>query len=177
MMRPRQVVSLLGGATTLLLASTVAGLSNDSTAEMGAGGLTMVRNWDVRMEKENLYISPEKVSVDYVFRNTAKIPKEFLVAFPMPDLEPDAYIESDIGIPNTNSDNLLGFSLTIDGAAVEPKIDMRALSYGVDVTEAIKTAGLPLNPLADATRKAVQALDPAKRGELATMGIIFDDGS
>jgi hypothetical protein len=167
----------LFGGFVLLLAGSAPGLGNDSTAEMGAGGLTMVRNWDVRIEKEDLYISPEKVKVDYVFRNTAKVPKEFLIAFPMPDLDPDFYIEGDIGIPDYNSDNLLGFSVTIDGVAVEPKIDMRALSYGVDVTETVKAAGLPVNPLSEATRKAVQALEPVKRAELAAKGIVFDDGS
>ncbi|MBL8908380.1 MAG: DUF4424 domain-containing protein [Rhizobiales bacterium] len=177
MKRPDNAITLMGGVAALLFASSMPGHGNDSTAEMGAGGLTMVRNFDVRMEKEELYISPEKVTVDYVFRNTAKDAREFLVAFPMPDIEPDAYIESDIGIPNTNSDNLLGFSVTIDGAAVEPKIDMRALSYGVDVTETIRSAGLPLNPISEATRKAVQALDPERREALAAEGIVYDDGS
>ena len=167
----------LGGAIAILVLAGVPAAANDSTAEMGAGGLTMVRNWDVRMEKEDLYISPEKVTVDYIFRNTAKANKEFLVAFPMPDLEPDAYIESNIGIPNTNSDNLLGFTVTVDGATIEPKIDMRASSYGVDVTDTIKAAGLPLNPLAEATRNSVKALPPETRDQLAAKGIIFDDGS
>ena len=170
-------ISLFGGVAALLLLGAATSLANDSTAEMGAGGLTMVRNWDVRMEKEDLYISPEKVTVDYVFRNTAKVPKHFLVAFPMPDIEPEFYIEGDIGIPNYNSDNLLGFSVTVDGAAVEPNIEMRALTYGIDVTDTIKSAGLPLNPLSDATRKAVQAVEPAIRENLTAKGIIFDDGS
>ncbi len=144
---------------------------------MGAGGLTMVRNFDVRMEKEDLYISPDKVTVDYVFRNTAKARKEFLVAFPMPDIDPDFYIEGDIGIPNYNSDNLLGFTVTVDGTPIEPNIDMRALSYGVDVTDIVKSAGLPLNPLAEDTRNAVKALAPAKRDELEARGIVYDDGN
>jgi len=173
----RETASWLGGAIAILVIAGAPAAANDSTAEMGAGGLTMVRNWDVRMEKEDLYISPEKVKVDYVFRNTAKVPKEFLVAFPMPDIDPDFYIESDIGIPNYNSDNLLGFTVTVDGTTIEPQIDMRALSYGVDVTETVRSAGLPLNPLSEATRKAVQNLDPERREELAAKGIIFDDGS
>ena len=129
--------------------------ANDSTAEMGAGGLVMVRNWDIKMESEELSISPDKVSVDYVFRNTANAPKEYLVAFPMPDIEPDLYIEGDIGIPNRNSDNLLDFKLTIDGVAVTPQIELRALSYGLDVTRELTAIGVPLNPLSDAARKAV----------------------
>ncbi|MFO0990905.1 MAG: DUF4424 family protein [Hyphomicrobiales bacterium] len=177
MRHARLMASWLSGAIAILVLAAVPAAANDSTAEMGAGGLTMVRNWDVRMEKEDLYISPEKVTVDYIFRNMAKVPKEFLVAFPMPDLEPDAYIESDIGIPNYNSDNLLGFTVTVDGAAIEPKIDMRALSYGVDVTDTVKAAGLPLNPLAEATRDAVKALPAEARDQLAAKGIIFDDGS
>lgn len=177
MRHTRQTPPSLSAAIAVLLFIGVPAAANDSTAEMGAGGLTMVRNWDMRMEKEDLYISPEKVTVDYVFRNTAKVPKEFLIAFPMPDIEPEAYIESDIGIPNTNSDNLLDFTVTVDGATIEPKIDMRALTYGVDVTDTIKTAGLPLNPLAETTRNAVKALAPETRDQLAAKGIIFDDGS
>ena len=177
MNRYRAGILPVSAAFALLLAGAGAALANNSTAEMGAGGLVMVRNFDVKMEKEDLYISPEKVTVNYIFRNTANAPMEYLIAFPMPDLDPDFYIEGDIGIPNRDNDNLMGFTVTADGAAITPKIEMRALSYGIDVTEEIKAAGLSLNPIAEATWKAVASLDPAKRAPLQARGIVYDDGS
>ena len=67
----------------LLMMSTVA-LANDSVAEMGAGGLILVRADGVTMQSEDLFVSPSQVRVDYEFRNDAKETQNYLVAFPMP---------------------------------------------------------------------------------------------
>lgn len=59
-------------ALTLGLALVAApAFANDSTAELGAGGLILSRNDVVSMDSEDLFISRDKVTVDYVFRNTS----------------------------------------------------------------------------------------------------------
>jgi hypothetical protein len=62
-------------------------LANDSIAELGAGGIVLSRSDVVAMEKEDLFISMEKVEVDYVFRNQSDEDVNAVVAFPMPDIE------------------------------------------------------------------------------------------
>ena len=80
----------------MLLAAWPA-LANDSTAELGTGGLILSRTDAVRMVKEDLFISEEKVTVDYVFRNVTDADVSTIVAFPMPDIAGNPF--SDAGDP------------------------------------------------------------------------------
>lgn len=52
-----------------LLAAARPAAANDTTAELTTGGLILSRSDAVEMVSEDLFISPEKVTVDYVFRN------------------------------------------------------------------------------------------------------------
>ena len=146
--------------------------ANDSIAEIGAGGLVLVQADFIRMEKEDLYISSTKVKVDYVFRNTDTVDHTHIVAFPMPDIDPIDYMESDNGIPDQNADNFMKFSVTVDGKAIAPLLEMRAVVAGIDLTDELKALGLPLNPLSDAARTAVKALPLDTLKELQVMGAV-----
>ena len=68
-----------------LALSAAPALANDSVAELGTGGLILSRSDAVAMQSEDLFISPEKVTVDYVFHNNTD--KDAIVAFPLPDAE------------------------------------------------------------------------------------------
>ncbi|MFT3986276.1 DUF4424 family protein [Aestuariivirga sp.] len=146
-----------------------------SIATLGAGGLVLVRADTVTMVKEDLFISPSKVSVDYVFRNNADEAKTYLVAFPMPDIEPDNYLNSDISIPEPEKENYMNFAVSADGKDVVPKIEMRALSATLDVTDKLTALGIPLNPLSDETAKTLKAVPADKLKELVTLGAIVTD--
>jgi hypothetical protein len=119
--------------------------ANDTTAELGAGGLVYARSDDVSIDSETLYLSMDKVTVDYVFRNHADYDVETIVAFPMPDIETSP--DGDIAIPLLE-DNFLGFSVEADGQAITPQLQQRAYANGVDVTDLLVDAGLPVSPLA-----------------------------
>ncbi|TIU61050.1 MAG: DUF4424 domain-containing protein, partial [Mesorhizobium sp.] len=75
--------------TAALALLAMPAFANDSIAELGTGGLILSRSDAVAMESEDLYISPEKVTVDYVFRNNTDKDVDAIVAFPMPDIEGD----------------------------------------------------------------------------------------
>ncbi|GAB4363312.1 MAG: DUF4424 domain-containing protein [Oricola sp.] len=139
----RPAAGAAAGALLLGLAGSAA--ANDTAAELGAGGLIYARSDEVSIESETLYISIDKVTVDYVFRNNAGRDVETIVAFPMPDIEtgPDA----NISIPRFD-DNFLGFSVEADGQAIRPDLQQRAWANGIDVTDILVKAGLPVSPLA-----------------------------
>ena len=161
-------------AAALIFSTAFAGtaLANDSTAELGAGGIFLVYADSISMDKEELFISKDEVRVDYVFRNTEDKPHTYLVAFPMPEIEAPGYLESDIGVPDREKDNFMNVSVTVAGKAVEPKLEMRALTGGIDVTDKIAALGIPLNPLAAATHDAINKLPRGKLVELITMGAL-----
>jgi hypothetical protein len=73
--------------TAMLAATAVPALANDSVAELGTGGVVLSRSDSIAMESEDLFLSRDKVTVDYVFRNSSDKDIDTIVAFPMPDIE------------------------------------------------------------------------------------------
>lgn len=157
------------------LISTLAtpALANDTTAQLGTGGLIFVRTDAVAMESEDLFISPDEVRVDYVFKNISDVDVESIVAFPMPDITPSPY--GNVSIPDMASDNFLDFTVTIDGKSLQPALDQRAFAAEVDVTEELKAAGVPLFPYGDASAEAVAKAPEATRADWISRGIIMID--
>ncbi|MGH6907788.1 MAG: DUF4424 family protein, partial [Aestuariivirga sp.] len=168
-------------AASLLLSAALAlpVSANDSIATLGTGGLILVRADTITMEKEDLFVSADEVRVNYVFRNNDAEDRTYLVAFPMPRIDPQQYLESDISVPERNKENFMNFAVTVDGVKVEPTLEMRALSGGLDVTDLVTALGLPFNPLADETRAALAAIPREKLGPLIAMGaaVNFDGGA
>ncbi|MDI6027951.1 DUF4424 domain-containing protein [Corticibacterium sp. UT-5YL-CI-8] len=160
-------------AAAMLLAACPA-FANDTTAVFETGGLVFGRTFDIEMVKEDLFISQEKVTVDYVFRNSSDKDVTTIVAFPMPDIEASPY--SDVGIPDTASDNFLDFSVEMDGKAIEPKLEQRAFAAGIDVTEDLKAHNVPLMPFGDASAAALKTLSADITDDWQRRGIVIPDG-
>lgn len=130
-------------AAALLTAFCGGASANDTAAEIGAGGLVYARSGEVSLESETLYLSLDKVTVDYVFRNNESYDVETVVAFPMPDIEMSP--DGNAAIPRLE-DNFLGFTVEADGQAITPELQQRAWAKGVDVTDLLTASGLPVSP-------------------------------
>src|SRR5580698_11404890 len=108
---PLVIVPLLG-----LAASARA---NDTTAELGAGGIVFTRSTDVSMDSEDLWISKTRVRVSYVFTNSGTGDVKTEVAFPVPPLpicdEDHDEVCNDINLRVVEGDNPMRFRLTVDG--------------------------------------------------------------
>lgn len=165
-------------ALALGVAATPA-LANDTTAELKTGGLEFTHSDNIEMREERLYISPTRVKVDYVYHNSSDKDVETYVAFPMPDIQGSLDPMMDAG--NRESDNFLGFTVTQDGVAIQPSLQQRIYSGNIDMTDVLKAAKVPLNPLSDATSKALAELPETTRNDLLTRGLVYgntyDDGS
>jgi hypothetical protein len=158
-------------AALALLASPA--FANDSIAELSTGGLILSRSDAVAMESEDLYISPERVTVDYVFRNNTDKDVDTIVAFPMPDIEGDPY--EMLAIPDDQSDNFLGFEVTIDGVAVRPQLEQKVFALGIDIGADLKAQNVPLYPFGDAAKAALAKLPQAVADDWVDRGIIVED--
>lgn len=130
--------------------------ANDTMAELRAGGLSFTQSFAVEMQREDLYISAGEIRVDYVFHNTTDTDVETVVAFPMPDLTGNPYIPSPIA--RDQDDNFLDFTVTVDGAAVTPQLQQRAIANTLDVTDELTARNIPLMPNGEATFAALEAL-------------------
>lgn len=158
------------GALFALALSGAAADANDSMAEIGVGGLTLVKSDAVVMQSEDLYISEDKVTVDYVFLNTSPRDVEALVAFPLPDVS----YEPEIRIPDFLAE--LGFRTSVDGKPLKLDVVQQAILGGKDVTARVVAAGFPV--LADWQKfeAAIEKKTPAERAALQAEGLLRNDG-
>lgn len=109
-------------------------LANDSTAMLATGGLVLVKNDDIEMRSEDLFISMKKIEVVYRFFSKSAKEVTTLVAFPMPDLN-FSETNVNIAVPNPASPNFLGFQTTANGRPVTADIEQKAFATdGVDRT-------------------------------------------
>ena len=147
--------------------------ANDTMAAVGSGGLILATTEDVSMDREDLYISPSEVRVDYVFTNRTSKAVESIVAFPMPAIRNT--LTEYIQVPNPESDNFMDFKVEQDGAPIEVELQQRAQAGGLDVTEEIKAQGVPLTVTNDKTRAAIDALPEETLADWMSRGILQQD--
>lgn len=156
----------------LLLAALAAALAagaaaaNDSTAEKTAGGLVLTRTNAVDMVSEDLYVSPERVRVAYIFRNRTRAPVRTTVAFPMPDRDLAEMRESDTAYPHS-------FRTLVEGRPVTMRVERRAMLAGVDHTALLSGLGIPVDEDPDDGRliAALTRLRPADRARVVGLGL------
>ncbi|MBZ9937659.1 DUF4424 domain-containing protein [Mesorhizobium sp. BR1-1-16] len=160
-------------AVLLALAMPCAAEANDSTAELGAGGLVYVTTEAIHMTSEDLFISMDAVRVRYTFENVSDKDVTTLVAFPMPDIKGALdFIEA---VPVDDPVNFLGFKTVVDGKPVDAKVQQRASAIGVDQTAYLQALGVPLAPQLTATRDALDALPKEKWEGLINLGLAIPD--
>jgi hypothetical protein len=116
----------------LLLLSTCARVAaNDSAASTAAGGIQLTREPRVSMQKERLFISEDKVRVEYEFANLTTQNIETEVAFPIPDFE---FAFDDPGGPRSMDD----FKVWVEGKPVAYLTEIKTLAKGRDIAPLLK---------------------------------------
>ena len=163
----------------LLLAAVVAlatpAAANDSTAQLGAGGIELVRNENVELLAEDLYVSADEVRVAYRFRNRTDAPVTYLVAFPLPAIDAVVPEALNVVLPDAGSDNFIDFTVKVDGKPVTPEVEARVTAMGVDRTDVLRHYGLPLNPMADGLYQTLEQTPPTEQSELNRLGLVYVD--
>lgn len=147
-------------------------LANDTMAELKTGGLSFVESDVIAMEREDLHISAEEIWVKYLFSNASNQDVETIVAFPMPDIKGEQY--ETVAIPRED-DNFLGFTVSVEGQEITPNLDQHVTALGVDVTELLRTKGIPLVPASEAAYAALANIDAVTAADWIARGIIVND--
>jgi uncharacterized protein DUF4424 len=162
----------------LLLSTFLAApaLADDSSATLGAGGIVLTRNADIRMASEDLYLSPKAVRVHYTFANDGGRDIDALVAFPLPDIDNYEYSESPIGTTLDSTPNFVGFKLTVDGRTVNAQVEQRATIDGRDVTAQVLAAHAPLDVVIGGNYDRLEKLPPADIARLKQAGLVEGNG-
>ncbi len=152
------------------MAAIPSAIANDSSAQLGTGGLIFVRNDDVEMRSEDLLISTKEVNVRYRFFNKSNKDVILLVAFPMPEIRIDGPADN-IAIPTEDPVNLLAFSTIADGRPVTTQVEQRVYAAGLDRTQMLRGLGIPLAPHLQATSGSLDKLPREKWDDLIRIGV------
>jgi hypothetical protein len=164
---PRKAMACVLTLSILLAGSA---LANDGNAELGIGGLVLKNTEAISMDKEDLYISVDQIRVDYVMTNRTDKDVEAMVMFPLPDIVLPDHHDSAGGIPDFATQ--LKFETRIDGKPFPIVLQQRAVVGEVDITDALKKAGLPFNGVTDDFAKLVGALPMRVRKDLIKLGAL-----
>lgn len=124
-------IARIGFYTALALATTSPVLANDSVATVGAGGLVLERTDRITMASEDLTLSPGRVHVRYVFRNTAPKSLTTIVAFPLPVMSTEQ--EGDVSV-DLNADDPMQFTVKVAGKPVKTKLERKRSKDGIKLT-------------------------------------------
>jgi hypothetical protein len=169
---PRSLIRSLLLASFLCTISAFTSKANDTSVELSTGGLVFVKNSDVEMVSEDLFISTEEIRILYRFANRSKKNVTVYVAFPLPDLKMD--LEGNVSIPVNDPVNFVGFVTTVNGLQVHPSVEQRIFARDRDQTAALTRLGIPLSPY-----ESQDALDKASAPDkvrLRRLGLVNEDG-
>ena len=167
---------LLAATALTAVALMPAALADDSSAEMGAGGIVLTKNADIRMASEDLYISPKQVKVHYTFTNNSGKDIDTIVAFPLPDVNNAELAESPIGTTTGSGPNFVGFKLMVDGKPVTATPEEKAMFNGKDVTALVRAAGVPLNYVVSGGYDKTHKMTKAQLAPLVKAGLLENEG-
>lgn len=160
--------ALLAGAALLFASQS---LADDSSAALAAGGVVLTQSADVRMAKEDLYISPDKVRIRFEFANDSKNDITTTVAFPLPDIDASRFYEEPLGEMTADPVNFVGFSILADGKRITPQVEQRAFFKGRDVTATLNALHIPVNVISQTYIDTMHNLKPAQAKALEKAGL------
>jgi Domain of unknown function (DUF4424) len=132
---------LATGLAFLAVMSSLPIWANDSSSAIGLGGLELTRNDAISMDREDLYLSREKVIVKYRFTNTTAKDVETLVSFPLPPIP--GGIRGHLGDQSYPDWPNFDFQTKVNGKPVKLDITTRIEANGKDVSARLKQLGWP----------------------------------
>ena len=119
--------------------------ANDALATLGAGGLQFQKTDELRMLREDLYLSPREVRVAYVLRNITDHEVRARVAFPMPDIDVYQMSETPHEFNKSAHDgDIFDFHVEVHGREIEPAFEAHAYHDDKDVTALLVEHHVPL---------------------------------
>nr|WP_201509161.1 DUF4424 family protein [Psychrobacter alimentarius] len=120
-------------ACTLLLTITAA-QANDSAGYIGTGGVTYLKNKNISMHSEDLYISKEQIRVNYEFKNLSNKDITETILFPMPAIP--SFTDSDYADTNATYDS---FQVWVNDKPIIPQLHVRTFMRPIIIKDSDKT--------------------------------------
>ena len=126
-------------ARTMLIALAMLSPScfgNDSTGYAGVGGLILKKTADIEMSSEHLFISKDKIRVDYEFTNLTDHDVSETILFPLPIIKP----KTDGDFAHTEG-TVQSFKVWVNNQATTTQAHSSGFWQDQDITSALKKCG------------------------------------
>jgi len=111
--------------------------SNDGAASTAAGGIQLKREARISMEKERLFISEKKITVEYQFLNETDRDITTEVAFPVPPYD-GKYLDND------RPQLIDNFRVWVNGHEVRYQSEVKAMLRGADYSLRLRQLGVDI---------------------------------
>ena len=137
-------------ASCLALSVQAMAWENETSAMLGAGGLKFEQTDKLRMEREELYLSPREIRVTYTIRNLTDQDVRSGVAFPTPEINVGDMNETPHKFHKSGREgDVFDFDIEVNGATVAGTYDARAIIKAADgserdVTDLLRKHKVPL---------------------------------
>ncbi len=148
--------------------------ANDTSAELGVGGLTFTKNAEISIESEELTITLDAITVRYTFLNHGTKPITLTVAFPLPDI--DLADAANIAFPASDPLNYVGFSTKVDGKPISFVTNQQAFLDNKNVTAKLGEMGIPTFPVG-AQQLKINELPQKTRERAVAEGLLVELGT
>lgn len=178
-MRKNNTPTVVSSVLCLFLALMVAGVldrasANDSEASKAAGGIRLLKDARISIQKERLTISQKRVTVEYEFLNETDRDISAVVAFP---IEHGCY-EGECGAPI-----FADFRVWVGGAEVKYSKEAKALLHGKDYSSVLRGHGIDIASYGhfefqkdDQPNYEVEKLSEKEKQELIRFGLVDPKG-
>jgi hypothetical protein len=166
-----------------ILFNAVFAFANDTITEITPQGLHFMTTDNISIERENLYISLNKIEVSYIFRNNSANDITAEVAFPVAP-----YYGGDVAnVPFSHYPLGFGdFEVEVNGKLISCKKEVRAYTKGknvVDITDFLRDMNISIEDFAGTTsgggfgggpigHNAIEKLPKEDREKLLKLGAI-----
>lgn len=120
--------------TCTLLLTVTAAQANDSAGYVGTGEVEYIKNKNISMHSEDLYISKEQIRVNYEFKNLSNKDITETILFPMPVVP--SFIDSDYADINATYDN---FQVLVNGKPIIPQLHVRTFMRPIIIKNGDRT--------------------------------------
>ena len=152
--------------------------ANETAAEIAASGIVFKEEKNISIEKEDLYISQDKIEVAYVFKNHSSKDIITIVAFPVPDYEYDLTATGD----QSGWRDFHNFAVAVNGQKITYLMEAQALFNGRDYAQLIDAMGISVKDYGEGDKKDtfhslfVKLSEENKKTLIDSGLVLFDNG-
>ncbi len=147
----------------------------ETAREIPAGGLIIVPDVALAIERQDVTVSRDSIRIVYAIANDSPEPRTLQITFPLPELDATALADQTVNLPQLDPVNFVGAVYSADGIERPAGFEQRAIAFGVDVTADLTAAGIPLYPYLPVTAERLARMPEALRTDMTERGVVRID--